>query len=119
MRGFRMVPTLKTLVSIIALGALLAPLASPQGQAHAQGQPASRYFPQTGQTVSGRFLEYWEQNGGLMQQGYPISGEMQEMSEIDGRFYTTQYFERAVFELHPENQRPNDVLLSLLGVLAY
>jgi branched-chain amino acid transport system substrate-binding protein len=26
-----------------------------------------------------------------------------------------QYFERAVFELHPENQAPNDVLLSQLG----
>jgi hypothetical protein len=30
-----------------------------------------------------------------------------------------QYFERAVFEHHPENAAPNDVLLSLLGTLRY
>jgi photosystem II stability/assembly factor-like uncharacterized protein len=72
-------------------------------------------FPETGQTVRGRFLEYWRQNGGLAQQGYPISGEMQERSQTDGKTYTVQYFERAVFELHPENSRPYDVLLSLLG----
>jgi hypothetical protein len=69
--------------------------------------------------VQGRFLEYWDENGGLLQQGYPISGEVQERSEIDGKTYTMQYFERAVFELHPEYAAPNDVLLSLLGVLKY
>lgn len=34
---------------------------------------------------------------------------------MDGKVYLTQYFERSVFELHRENQRPYDVLLSLLG----
>jgi hypothetical protein len=34
---------------------------------------------------------------------------------VDGKTYTVQYFERAVFEKHPENPRPYDVLLSLLG----
>jgi photosystem II stability/assembly factor-like uncharacterized protein len=89
--------------------------------AHAQGttQGEARYFQETGHTVKGRFLEYWQQNGGLFQQGYPITGEMQEVSETNGRTYTVQYFERAVFEYHPENQRPYDVLLSLLGVFEY
>ncbi|MDQ3929796.1 MAG: peptidoglycan hydrolase, partial [Chloroflexota bacterium] len=82
-------------------------------------QTNSRHFPETGHTVQGRFLEYWEQNGGLPQQGYPISEEMREVSAVDGKTYTVQYFERAVFELHPENQRPYDVLLSLLGSLEY
>ncbi len=50
-----------------------------------------------------------------MQQGYPISDQFQEKSEVDGKVYTVQYFERAVFELHPENKPPYDVLLSLLG----
>ena len=63
---------------------------------YAQGN--SRTFPETGKTVKGRFLEYWEQNGGLMQQGFPISGEMQERSDTDGKTYTVQYFERAAFE---------------------
>jgi acetyl esterase/lipase len=78
-----------------------------------------RYFPETGKTVRGRFLEYWQQNGGLAQQGYPISEEMQEVSEINGKTYTVQYFERAVFELHPQNRPPYDVLLSQLGTLRY
>jgi hypothetical protein len=30
-----------------------------------------------------------------------------------------QYFERAVFEYHPENAAPNDVLLSQLGTFRY
>jgi methionine-rich copper-binding protein CopC len=76
-------------------------------------------FPETGKTVCGKFLDYWNSHGGLAQQGYPISGEMQEVSATDGKTYLVQYFERAVFELHPENQPPNDVLLSLLGNFLY
>lgn len=86
---------------------------------NAQMQPTSRYFYETSHTVQGRFLTYWEQHGGLAQQGYPISEEMQEVSETNGQTYTVQYFERAVFEAHTENQPPNDVLLSLLGVFEY
>ncbi len=86
-------------------------------QVHAQSD--TRYFPETGRTVQGRFLQYWNDNGGLMQQGYPISTEMQERSDTDGKIYTVQYFERAVFEKHPENAYPFDVLLSLLGVQKY
>jgi plastocyanin len=69
--------------------------------------------------VRGRFLAYWLANGGLFQQGFPISEELREWSDVDGKMYTVQYFERAVFELHPENKEPYDVLLSLLGVARY
>jgi hypothetical protein len=56
---------------------------------------------------------------GLAQQGYPISGELQEVDK-DGVVRTTQYFERAVFEYHQEYAgTPNEVLLSLLGVFYY
>jgi methionine-rich copper-binding protein CopC len=72
-------------------------------------------FPPTSMTVCGKFLDYWNSHGGLAQQGYPISNEFQEKSDVDGKTYTVQYFERAVFEAHPENQPPYDVLLSLLG----
>ena len=44
---------------------------------------------------------------------------MQDVSLTDGKTYTMQYFERAVFEMHPENQAPYDVLLSLLGVFQF
>lgn len=76
-------------------------------------------FKETGKTVCGRFLTYWKEHGGLMQQGYPISSELKEVSDVDGKPYTMQYFERAVFELHPENKPPHDVLLSLLGTMFY
>lgn len=78
-----------------------------------------RSFAETGKTVCNHFLTYWEQNGGLAQQGYPISGEFREQSDIDGKSYTVQYFERAVFEMHPENIPPYDILLSLLGRIHY
>ncbi|MEO8288612.1 MAG: hypothetical protein ABI670_19505 [Chloroflexota bacterium] len=72
-------------------------------------------FPETGKSLCGRFMQYWREHGGISQQGFPLSGEFQERSDIDGKTYTVQYFERAVFEYHPENKAPYDVLLSLLG----
>jgi hypothetical protein len=107
----------KTLISAIALLMLALSLA-PSAPTQAQG--GSRLFPETGKTVRGIFLQYWQTRGGLAQQGYPISEEMQEVSETDGKTYTVQYFERAVFERHPEFAgTPNEVLLSLLGVFYY
>lgn len=38
---------------------------------------------------------------------------------MNGKSYTVQYFERAVFEKHPENQAPYDVLLSQLGTFRF
>lgn len=76
---------------------------------------ACQTFPQTGKTVCGLFLTYWRTHGGLAQQGYPISDVFKEQSS-NGQVYDTQYFERAVFERHPENAgTPYEVLLSLLG----
>jgi hypothetical protein len=79
----------------------------------------SMTFPETGKTVSGIFLDYWRQHGGLAQQGYPISNLMEEASDLNGKVYTVQYFERAVFEYHPENQAPYNVLLSQLGTFQH
>ena len=81
--------------------------------------PTSRTFSETSKTVSGRFLEYWDANGGLSQQGFPISEPFMEKSDLDGKTYQVQYFERSVFEAHPENQPPYDVLLSQLGTFRY
>jgi plastocyanin len=85
----------------------------------ASTERAAQTFKETGKSVRGKFLQYWQKNGGLAQQGYPISEEMVERSETDRQFYTVQYFERAVFELHPEEKPPYDVLLSLLGTFEY
>ena len=86
----------------------------------AQVQPNSRFFPETNRTIKGKFLTYWDAHGGLMQQGYPISDEFQERSDVDGKLYTVQYFQRAVFELHPEYAGTQyEVLLSQLGSFYY
>jgi DNA-binding beta-propeller fold protein YncE len=104
-------------VRLLAAFSLL--LASLAARGEGAAQTGSRTFPETGKTVSGKFLAYWNAHGGLAQQGYPISEEMQETSDTDGRTYTVQYFERAIFEDHPENDPPYDVLLSLLGTFVY
>src|SRR5436190_1542628 len=104
------------LISMLALAILIA---GPVERQAYSAQLGERTFPETGKAVGGRFLEYWDKNGGLPQQGYPISTEMQERSDIDGKTYTVQYFERAVFEYHPENKAPYDVLLSQLGTFRY
>lgn len=66
-------------------------------------------FPETGKYLGGGFYAYWRDRGGLAVFGLPISEEMQE----NGR--TVQYFERAVFEYHPENDPQYRVLLRRLG----
>jgi hypothetical protein len=79
-------------------------------------QADSRYFPETGHWLRGAFLRYWDAHGGLAQQGYPLTEPFQEQSPLDGKTYVVQYFERAVFELHPENAgTPYEVLLAQLG----
>ncbi|MDQ5823709.1 MAG: S8 family peptidase [Chloroflexota bacterium] len=75
------------------------------------------YFPEVGHTLRGAFLRFWQQNGGLPIFGYPLSEEFQEVSAIDGKTYTVQYFERNRFEHHPEFRGTrNEVLMGLLGV---
>jgi hypothetical protein len=73
----------------------------------AQASARQRCFRETGFCVGGRFLEYWDQNGGLPVFGYPISGTDAESGE--------QWFERAVFERHQDTPAPYDVQLSRLG----
>jgi len=77
-------------------------------------RPGAAFFTQTGHNLEGRFLTYWQANGGLAQFGYPLSEVFRQQLE-DGREYDVQYFERARFELHPENAAPYDVLLGQFG----
>ncbi|HEX6291765.1 MAG TPA: hypothetical protein VFZ66_21445 [Herpetosiphonaceae bacterium] len=81
----------------------------------AAAAPGPRCFQETGQCLEGRFLAYWEQNGGLPVFGYPVRPMAGEYNVDLGRSFVTQWFERGRFELHPENPRPYDVLLGRLG----
>jgi hypothetical protein len=107
-------------VKVCAAGAvMLAAVWQPAGNGAAAEQAPCQAFRETDKQVCGPFLAYWRQHGGVAQQGFPISGEFKEVSEVDGNTYAVQYFERAVFEMHPENKPPYNVLLSLLGREAY
>ena len=106
-------------VGLLVTGYALGATSTITGNAGPLSQANCVTFPETKQTVCGRFLKYWQDHGGLPQQGYPISGEFQEKSDLNGQIYTVQYFERSVFEFHPENQPPYDVLLSQLGTILY
>jgi hypothetical protein len=73
-----------------------------------------RYFVETGHTLCGVFLTYWQRNGGLERFGYPITQPFDE--DVGGWYGTVQYFERRRMELHPENAGTKyEVLLGLLG----
>jgi hypothetical protein len=54
-----------------------------------------------GNPVRADFEQHWRDSGGLAENGYPLTDYFYETT-ADGRFLV-QYFERAVFEYHPEN----------------
>ena len=79
----------------------------------ALAQNDQQCFPETGQCISGRIRQYWNNNGGLPVFGFPITPQREE--QIEGKPYQVQWFERNRLELHPESARPYDVLLGRLG----
>lgn len=68
-----------------------------------------RYFPETGHTLTGKFLEFWVQNGGLPMFGFPIT------EVIDQEGTRVQYFERARLELSGGNGDATTVQITSLG----
>src|SRR3954447_17980085 len=100
---FRFVVLLALVLSASLSTLSLRPVAAAEG---------SRFFPETGKTVNGKFLDYWESHGGLSIFGYPITDAQNEVDPISGKTYLAQWFERERFELHPENAgTPYEVLL--------
>lgn len=92
--------------------ALLFVIALPSPAGAVLGGPERVYFPETGHTLAYGFLEFWLRNGDVPIFGYPLSEELSEQG------MTVQYFERAVFEWHPEAPAEWRVQLRRLGVEA-
>jgi len=107
MRVTRIFPALLLLMAVAVAGFFALSPAQP-GVAQSR-----RFFAETGYNVDGRFLQFWERQGGLPVFGLPISAQRQERSS-EGVF-AVQWFERERFEAHPENSPPYDVLLGRLG----
>jgi hypothetical protein len=106
-----MFPLRRALRPSLALLMIAFALVTPVRPAAAQS--AQRCFAETGFCIEGRIREFWEQNGGLAVFGLPIGP--QQLETIEGAQLQVQRFERNRLELHPENPRPNDVLLGRLG----
>jgi hypothetical protein len=78
--------------------------------------PERVLVPETGYSIGGPLLSFWQETGGVPVYGYPISEELQEVSPSDGQVYIVQYFERNRLEYHPEHAGTrHEVQLGLLG----
>ena len=117
----------------VALGRMGAELLAKQGRdwkTFPQADPsAPHFFGETGHAIAPQFWDYWSSHGleldgqpgtafqeSLALFGLPLSEAQSEVNPTDGQPYLTQWFERARFELHPENAgTPSEVLLGLLG----
>jgi hypothetical protein len=87
---------------------------------------APHYVAVTGHAIAPEFWAYWSRHGldlgdpgvsyreSLALFGYPLSEPFTE-TNADGDTVLTQYFERAVFEWHPDNPETWRVLLRRLG----
>ena len=87
---------------------------------------ADHYFAETGHAIAPEFYGYWSTHGldlghagnsfeeSVALFGFPLSEPMME-TNADGDTVLTQYFERAVFEHHPDNPASSQVLLRRLG----
>ena len=86
----------------VMLSLLGSELYGDRGFADGQPQAGRVFFPETGNTLGGKFQQFWEKRGGLRVFGFPISEPFEETSQIDGQVRIVQYFERAKFEYFPE-----------------
>jgi hypothetical protein len=93
--------------------AAASPTAAPSSYGGVVRGDAICFPDKTDYCIAGRFRQYWEQNGSLPINGYPLSDEFTQTLE-DGKPYTVQYFERVRMEYHPENPAPYNVLLGRL-----
>lgn len=115
----------------VQLGRLGAELLDSQGRhwlSFPKASPdAAHYVPQTGHAIAPEFWEYWSSHGlefgapgvtwdeSVALFGYPISEPMVETNAA-GQEVLTQYFERAVFEWHPDNDPGSQVVLRKVGL---
>jgi hypothetical protein len=91
-----------------------------EGQAFptaASSTAPGRYFAQTHQVLSGRFLTYWLIHHGDVLLGQPISPAVQQQNaDGTGRTYLVQWFANGRLEYHPEMRgTPYEVSAGLVG----
>lgn len=86
----------------------------------AQSEPDSLTFDETGYKVDGEFLEEFQSAANpLLVYGYPITNAFVAPDRSQTAGMRIQYFQRARFELHPENPLEDKVVVSPLGVYLF
>ncbi len=68
--------------------------------------PDVQYFPETRHTVQGVFATYYNRNGGLAKNGYPLTEAYTEQYTDYPYPVTVQYFERVRMEYHGDPADP-------------
>lgn len=90
--------------------------ANKRGEAAAAGEPDVIWFDETKHGIGFGFKDFWCRRGGLDIFGFPLTDELSEPDPAaPGGQRTVQYFERAVFEFHPEAPAGWTVQLRHLG----
>ncbi len=79
-----------------------------------EGTTERWYFPETGFSLSGAFLNFWRNNGDNAALGLPVSEPYLE-NQPDGTKLEVQYFEFAKLEFHTEAKPDQNVQLALVG----
>ena len=86
----------------------------------AQSEPDSIYYPETGYTVKGEFLEKFQSAvNPLLLYGYPITDAFIAPDSSPAAGLLIQYFQRARFEYRTENTPGERVVVSPLGIYIY
>jgi hypothetical protein len=94
---------------------ILPLLLSPLGEVHAQTPENEQYFPETGHTVKGDFLRFYQNNAdSSLLYGFPIT---EQFTSRDGK--VVQYFERGRIELNGGPTGGSSIQITPLGQLVY
>jgi hypothetical protein len=103
------------LVLVLVLAAVL-----PYRNASAQSTPDSLYFPETGYTVKGEFLDKFRSaTDPILVYGYPITNDFLASDDSPSAGLRVQYFQKARFEYHLENPPGDRIVISSLGSVLY
>ena len=83
--------------------------------------PSVQYFVETRHTLQGVFAEYFAANGGLAQNGYPLTEPFIETYADYPYPVTVQYFERVRMEYHGDPADPlyGQMTLGRIGAAVY
>jgi hypothetical protein len=91
---------MKSVRSFVAIALATTALCAPVEPRALAQTPPSQYFPQTGLTVRGDFLQFFNTHGGLEIFGYPLTVEFVQGGQL------VQYFQRARMEARPAGPDP-------------